>query len=77
MRHDAPPVLAVVGLLGALCVACLVMAGVFTYKKWVDASELSSPEAIAFGDGVGYVYPKAGTIVYYRSPRSTQRAPAR
>lgn len=77
MKVTAPPVLAVVGVLGVLSVVCLVMAFSFVYEKWVDASGLSSPEAIAFGDGVGLVYPKAGTIVYYRSPRSTHRAPAR
>jgi hypothetical protein len=65
MRHDAPPVLAIVGLLGALCVACLAVAGVMTYLKW------SSPvivEEMAFGDGTALVYPQAGTVVYYRAP---------
>jgi hypothetical protein len=65
MRHDAPPVLAVVGLLGALCVGCLAVAGVMTYLKW------SAPvivEEMAFGDGTAFVYPQAGTVVYYRAP---------
>jgi hypothetical protein len=65
MRHDAPPVLAIVGALGVLSVVCLAVAGVMTYLKW------SAPvivEEMAFGDGTALVYPQAGTVVYYRSP---------
>jgi hypothetical protein len=66
MRHDAPLVLAVVGVLGVLAVVCLGVAGALTYNKWAEAPVVV--EEMAFGDGTALVYPQAGAVVYYRSP---------
>jgi hypothetical protein len=66
MRHDAPPVLAVVGLLSVLVAVCFGVVGVMTYNKWMEAPVVV--EEMAFGDGTALVYPQAGTVVYYRAP---------
>jgi predicted outer membrane lipoprotein len=67
MRHDAPLVLAVVGLLGVMVAVCFGVVAVMTYNKWMEVPVVV--EEMAFGDGTALVYPQAGTVVYYRAPR--------
>lgn len=67
MKHDAPPVLAGLGLICVLAAVCFIVAGVLTYNKWMETPVVV--EEMAFGDGTAFVYPQAGTVVYYRAPK--------
>jgi hypothetical protein len=55
MKHDAPVVLAVVGVLGLLSVVCMTIGGVLVY---------SARQVTVVAEN-----PFPGTIVFYRAPR--------